>query len=149
MAKEPHIELLLGGVAAWNARRAQDNFKPDLSGINLPDLFEQTGRLDPISQTRIPLSGANFTHTNFEDTVLVNADLVGADFSSANLKGANFTNADLTKATFARAKFADLFVAIAHADFTGVGLNEAMLFPTIIPPEADESEHRKQYRRSP
>jgi len=135
MAKEPHIELLLGGVAAWNARRAQDNFKPDLSGINLPDLFEQTGRLDPISQTRIPLSGANFTHTNFEGTVLVNADLVGADFSSANLKGANFTNADLTEATFARAKFADHFVAIAHADFTGVGLNEALLFPTIIPPK--------------
>lgn len=133
MAKELHIEWLLEGVDAWNARRAQDNFTPDLSGVNLLQVFSETGNLDPISQTRIPLAGAQFTHANFKNTVLANADLIEADFTRADLRGADLTSADLTGAIFARAQFAAPRATMAHADFTGVAINNATLFPKVTP----------------
>jgi uncharacterized protein YjbI with pentapeptide repeats len=41
MANEQHLAWLKEGVEAWNARRARDDFIPDLSEANLlgADLF--------------------------------------------------------------------------------------------------------------
>ena len=39
MANEQHIEWLLEGVEAWNARREREDFVPNLAGVNLYKSF--------------------------------------------------------------------------------------------------------------
>ena len=75
MANSEHVEILQGGVIAWNTWRGENpNTIPDLTGANL-------------SMAR--LTGADLTKAN-----LTEADLTGANLTGADLTGANLTEAD-------------------------------------------------------
>ena len=118
MANPQHIEWLLEGVEAWNKRRSEDNFKPDLSGENLRELFEQAGRLS--SDGRMPLHRANLREAN-----LSRADLRGADLQRANLPRAQLWRADLQGANLQEANMRK--VHLEGANLRGANLQRADL----------------------
>ncbi len=110
MANQQHIDWLLEGVDAWNARRGQDDFIPDFSGADLTTILTQA---DIVVIDRIDLYSVNFS----------DADLTNTDLSNAYLESANLKNAILTKTNFANVAFgsADLEGAqIWGTNFSGI-----------------------------
>ncbi|MBL3565577.1 hypothetical protein JMM59_11270, partial [Rhodovulum sulfidophilum] len=73
MGNPQHLDWLLEGVEAWNARRELDAFIPDLSGMDIRGAFEKAGKLE---EGRIPLLRAKLGGAN-----LVRADLGGGETS--------------------------------------------------------------------
>ncbi|WP_392662947.1 pentapeptide repeat-containing protein [Amaricoccus sp. B4] len=74
MANPQHLEWLLEGVEAWNARREREDFVPGLSGAKLRGA---------------KLRGANLWGADLRGADLWGADLRGADLWGADLRGAN------------------------------------------------------------
>lgn len=116
MGNPQHLEWLLEGVMAWNARRERQEFTPDLSGMNIFKAFDDAGKLDEFG--RIPLQGvdleeADLTGTNLEKADLSVAELSHSDLIEANLHGASLMGADLAFANLDGADLdqADLFEA--------------------------------------
>ena len=91
MANEQHIEWLLEGVEAWNARREKDDFVPDFEGADFPRLFSSAGKIS-LKET-FNLLGANLSDAN-----LFGANLTRVILRGANLNRAHLGNADLTEA---------------------------------------------------
>lgn len=147
MANPQHVEWLLEGAEAWNARREREDFEPDFSGADLRDEFQTMRRknyeermLRPIELIGINLIGANLKNTILGDAELVgahlrDANLNGAYLYSANLAGSDLTDSDcfgadlaysnlagatLTGANFSRADLSGI-------DFTGIDLTETNL----------------------
>ena len=149
MAKTEHISWLLEGVDAWNERRSQHDFKPDLTSHDVYADFERTRNLD--DQKRIPLSGINLSGANLSDACLHTPfNTSGADLRRANLWHANLSRAELPNARLEHSKLqgavfrdADLRQARFHgsrmastsfvgadlfqANFAGVTMNNAVL----------------------
>ena len=123
MANPEHKKWLLEGVEAWNAKRQQAVFRPDLTGLNFREEFQREGKLDSDGQVRlsgIDLSGAKLFSANLKlarlyDANLGAADLTLADLTGAELDGANLKDADLTAA---KIQCADL----RHTDLIGANL---------------------------
>lgn len=149
MANPEHIQWLLEGVDAWNARRRADPFfEPNLSGENLHQHFRDSGKLLP--NGRIPLSSYNLNWSDFQKSRIVAADLDNADLVAANLNdtvlhdsnlaGARLDGADLTFANLDRANLAgarlpnvDLTRAnLVRADLRDANLTKAVLFETEL-----------------
>ena len=84
MANQKHIEWLLEGVDAWNARREREDFQPDFEGADISGEFGKRGKLG--EDGRVCLRGIDFS-----DADLRKADLRKADLSFANLTRANLT----------------------------------------------------------
>ncbi len=112
MANEQHIQWLLEGVEAWNARWKNDEDLhwelADLSSLDFHDLFEDTmdlPRMEPVPLARYFLVGSDLTEAN-----LWKVDLSKANLAVANLKGANLNTSDL--------RYAEL----EEADLTGASL---------------------------
>ena len=101
MAEQKHLEWLLEGVEAWNARRRTDPFTPDFSGADLDTLFRDAGKAN--ERHRIDLSGANFTRADFNAAKIVAADFINADLGYADLRDADFWFADFSNANMSRA----------------------------------------------
>ena len=137
MADAQHIQWLLEGVEAWNARREAggDLYEeiPDFSGVNLRVAFENAGQIK--GDEWIPLAGyelsgadltlsvlnrADLTRANLAIADLTDVDLTGADLTGANLANANLANADLTGADLTGAD-------LTGADLTGADLVRANL----------------------
>ena len=93
MAEQRHIELLLEGVEAWNRRREQEDFTPDLSGAGLYE-----ANLANANLSHACLINTNLFDTNLFNTNLFKAQLIGASLTDANLTSANLRNAILTNA---------------------------------------------------
>ena len=85
MANEQHIEWLLEGVEAWNARREREDFVPNLAGVNLYKKFQEAEKLD--SNGQIPLSGINLSSCADPSK----ADPISADLTDVYPSRANFT----------------------------------------------------------
>ncbi len=144
MANEQHIEWLQEGVEAWNARRLQDDFVPDLSGADLSgvDLSGANlsgANLSGANLTDANLSGANLSGANLTDANLSGANLSGANLNGADLNGADLNGADLNGADLNGAYFngADLNGAyLTGADLTGADLTSADL-PGVILADAN------------
>ena len=98
MANEQHIQWLLEGAEAWNARRMADSFTPDFSGTDLYKVFRNSEKLDSLG--RIPLAGINFENVLLSKSILANANLAGADLSFAHLHESILTNADMSNVEF-------------------------------------------------
>lgn len=106
MASKRHIRWLCEGVDAWNQRRREKPFKPDLSGIDLQEEFRKKNLLEGDGRANLAnydLSGANLFNaklgsTRMFDTRLQGADLTIAILSDAELDGADLSDADLTGA---------------------------------------------------
>ena len=106
MSNPEHVQWLLEGVGAWNNRRRETPFTPDLSGLNVHEVFEKEGRLHSdgnVFLNNINLSGAYLFNINLSYLRLYDADLTSANLMLAKLKGAllggaNLSSADLTAA---------------------------------------------------
>ncbi|MBU8923066.1 MAG: pentapeptide repeat-containing protein [Bacteroidales bacterium] len=117
MADQVHKEILVQGVAAWNAWR-QDN--PDIT----PDLSESNIRVKE-------LAGINFRGADLTRAILSGADLKGANLEGADLSGADLMEADLQGAWLSGADLgsANMMGAdLKKADLTGVNLENAILY---------------------
>ena len=154
MANPQHIEWLLEGVEAWNARRKNGEVeKPDFEGVDFYQAFHDAGKID--GESRIPLdkvdlscanlnganlSCANLSGANLSGAYLVNADLwraqaVEAKFWTAIISGARLDEANLTKASFINANLekANLMGAnLTEARLMGANLNNAVLMGAIL-----------------
>ncbi|MEL6280310.1 MAG: pentapeptide repeat-containing protein [Pseudomonadota bacterium] len=93
MANTEHLDWLSEGVDAWNRRRRESPFTPELGGADL------SGR----SLWRFNLRGANLRRADLHSVNLQHADLETADLSQANLYRADLRGARLERANFNRA----------------------------------------------
>jgi hypothetical protein len=94
MANPRHIEWLLEGVDAWNARYKREDFRPDFEGADLPAAFKAAGH-DP--KERLPLIGADL-----RGAALQRANLLGADLRVAVLQRADLQGADVSTIVYSR-----------------------------------------------
>ena len=106
MSNPEHVRWLLEGADAWNKRREETAFIPDLSGLNVREEFEKEGKLQndgSVFLNNIKLNGANLFNIDLSRARLYDADLSNANLMLANLKyalldGADLRSADLTAA---------------------------------------------------
>ena len=123
MANPQHVEWLLEGVEAWNARQAEggdlDRFKvdlkADLSDLDFGQLFANTGKSK--LNERIPLAGYDFSNANIVDANLTGADLTNTRFVGVDLAGASLATADLSGAIFFFSKL--IGADLSNTDLTG------------------------------
>lgn len=127
MANPQHIDWLLEGVEAWNARRERNDFVPDFEGADLgiarPLFRSQILRMQP-SGDQSPETWSNKirqTEANgFSELNLSNARLVGATVTNFHLLRASFENAPMRLADLSHS---DLSAAdLRHADLEGADL---------------------------
>ena len=135
MADEKHVKQLLEGAEAWNKwfwreRKRSRPFKPDLSGIDVWQIFQNAGKIEPDARPDLSnymfqfanfqqanigsttLNGANFHSTDFRganvyDSTMRSAQLYGADFRNAKVWGVDFTQAELRHAKFEGSTFTE------------------------------------------
>ena len=99
MADPQHIAWLKEGVGAWNARRQNQPFDPDLSDEDISSALGGHERED-IRQISVRLRDVNLSRANLRNSTLRNTDLTAARFYTANLNGANLEGSDFTGAYF-------------------------------------------------
>ena len=68
MADQQHIHWLFEGREEWNARRDENEFTPDFSGVDLYQAFRDENKLN--SDGDIPLAGFDLRRANFADSRL-------------------------------------------------------------------------------
>ena len=96
MADCKHLRWLLEGGESWNARREQEDFFSDFSGVDIYAEFREVGKLD--SDGNIPLSGINLRKADVQECCLCDPSWTkGVDFSFANLSSANLQYAQPAK----------------------------------------------------
>jgi|GEM_PF-5272078 len=76
MANEQHLKWLAEGVEAWNKRRKQEPFFPDLEAV----------KLGGVDLSGFDLKSANFQRADLENANLIDADLRLANFTRASLR---------------------------------------------------------------
>ena len=113
MPNPEHVGWLLEGADAWNKRREETAFIPDLSRLNVREEFEKEGKLQndgSVFLNNIKLNGANLFNIDLSRARLYDADLSNANLMLANLKYALLDGSDLRSAdlTAAKIKGADL-----------------------------------------
>lgn len=93
MANPKHLSWLHEGVEAWNRRRNQKLFAPDLSSadVRAGSRSDAFAMLLPVDLNNIDLSNAALAESKFENT-----KLRGANFGQAQLQEANLLRSDLT-----------------------------------------------------
>ena len=156
MANPEHIQWLLEGVDAWNERRIDTPFTPDLSDVDITLEFEKDGQYVTYVEIgegeflthleRIQLSGVNFTGADLSGACLDLANLSGAILKEATLVGtylsdANLTKADLTNANVDKANLSDAELAGVALD--GTAIWKARLYGQSI---AHDPYRSSQYR---
>lgn len=118
MANQQHIAWLLEGVGSWNARREEDDFRPDFEGADLGEADLRGADLREANLEGADLTGANLRGADLWEANLREADLEGADLRVANVGGANLRGADLRGANL---EGADIW----EADLRSTDLREA------------------------
>ena len=99
MGNETHIQWLLEGREAWNARRESQDFCPDFWSVDIPERFQEAGKLDHngrVSLARFNLDDAVFRGANLKQVNLGQALLRRAKMTGARLSGTSFNQADLS-----------------------------------------------------
>ena len=156
MANKEHLAWLGDGVEAWNARREQVEFTPDLhrarlahaqlSGANLSyaDLSNAILTDADLSSAdlsgKVTLSGAKLGYATLTGAILRDVDLTRADLTRATLTGAilrdvNLTRADLTRATLTDSTLIDVDLTRAKlidADLIGARLDRTDLSKSVL-----------------
>lgn len=97
-----HLTWLLEGVESWNRRRHEEDFRPNLEGVDINKAF---GGFTLGSRSRVPLGevdlsgailkGANLSYGNLEGANLALADLSGANLTWCNIDDAHMPGAVL------------------------------------------------------
>ena len=116
MANPEHVKWLLEGVEAWNQRRRENPFVPDLSSVNISLEFAKKRIIKYLD--RLDLSGINLRNANLKSTYLINIVLDDADLREAELicskiwhckargvfmPDAKLQNADISETDFSKA----------------------------------------------
>lgn len=136
MANQQHLEMLNGGVPAFQAWQARHRIPEiDLSHADLRGLDLQG----------VEFAGVNLAGANLEGAVLKNAKLTfanlqaailrGANLEEANFSGANLSGADLSSVAARRAQFTNATLVrtsleganLEHAQFGNATLEGAIL----------------------
>lgn len=130
MAEIDHIKLLSRGVTAWNDARANADFLPDLSHVEIRDVV---------------LRGADFRGAEFDGARLFNVDArearfrearlnglraVAVTFERSDLKGAELKGADFTRSSFRNADLSQVVtfdLKFRHCDLVGARFDGAEL----------------------
>ena len=112
MANQTHIEWLLEGVSAWNARRAQGNFQPDFEEADISGEFGKRGKLG--DDGRVCLRGINLRGADLRKADLHRADLHKADLRKADLHSADLGKADLSFANLTNANLTETILIEAN-----------------------------------
>ena len=132
MADPEHIQWLLEGVDAWNARRESCHFVPDLKDVNLrwknltgADL--SFAHLEGANLSRVRLEGAESSLLNarLEGAILDNSLFKGANLALANLSNARLYKADLRGADLTNARLEGAYMNFAKLE--GANLDSARL----------------------
>ena len=141
MADQSHVDWLREGVEAWNARRASNDFDPDLSGVKLDSLPDLQGcNLEKANLQDAVLIGVDLSESNLANADLRNVSAWNARFYNAILYGANLQQADLMGVDFSSAilQRADLTKArltladLSDADIRFAAVADARLETTIL-----------------
>ena len=139
MASPEHLTWFLEGVAKWNARRKQNDVKPDLSHENLTKALGGVHRTDVIGPVSTDLRHVNLSGVNLEGSTLRNTDLSKGQLSLARLAGADLEGSILTGwaiavclrgAKLGHATLAD--VTVFRSNFTSAQLHGANLTGTTL-----------------
>ena len=143
MSNPEHVEWLFDGVQKWNARRVDQPFTPDLSGVDVtaellahnapksvsgdPDLTNvnlSQANLADCDFSNCTLSLSSFKGADLTKTRLVNSNLISADLSHATLKDADLSSARLIDATLERANLEGCILRGANIAYTNlIGAN--------------------------
>ena len=129
MGSSQHIHWLIAGVEAWNKRRAEEKFTPDLQNEDITGLFggvhspSTLNPPDPVLRG-INLSDAKLNNAVFENFDLSDSNFAGAYLDNARLSGSQFTNtsfygthlncAKLIRCNLAGTKFQMAWLQSAH-----------------------------------
>lgn len=135
MAKIPHIELLCRGVKAWNARREDEYFVPDLTHIDL-----RNADLRGADLSAVDFDGSRMINVDLRDANLAHARLNGVNvtrvhFGMANLTSVEFKGADFTRVCFVRAvvdQAVGLDMKVRHGNYTDARLRGCRLEMTHL-----------------
>ena len=139
MANREHIDMLLEGVDAWNEKRRESDFTPDLSNIDLWVEFQKAGLLEhntAIPLRRVNFSGANLIGSSMTRAILVDANLERARLIVADLRGSNLDGTKLRGADLTGAKIdgADL----VYADLIGANLTRTRPWKALLYEDTDK-----------
>lgn len=136
MAEIEHIKLLCQGVTAWNDARAKEDFRPDLSHVEIRDAVlagcDFRGvEFDGARFFNVDAKQARFQKARLNGLRAVTTSFEGSELRAAELKGADFTRScfravDLSDAVSFDLKFrhSDL----SGARFAGAGLESAHFY---------------------
>ena len=132
---QEHVKWLKEGVEAWNRRREQEDFIPDLSdaylfrydlrGANLRHADLRSANLRHVN-----LSGANLRHADLRGAKLCDAALIGTHLNHAKLRDADLSDAELCDADLRGAKLINsnlIYAKLIDADLTYAKLKRADL----------------------
>lgn len=135
MANPQHVEWLKKGVAAWNRRRQEKPFTPDLSGLDLSNAGREFPALWDARSLRASLRGANLKEADLRNAELLKAtlqeadlrraELRGADLEAANLRGTDLRGADIEAANLRGASLVG--ANLRNAKLRGANLQGAVL----------------------
>jgi uncharacterized protein YjbI with pentapeptide repeats len=123
MAKPEHRELLGRGVAAWNAWRARQAERPDLSDAPLRGL----------DLSGYDLSAADLRRADLRGTNLAQANLSGAHLEAANLFKAVLDGADLAAAFLHDARFLNCAQLVVARNWSSAYRDETLACGAAIP----------------
>lgn len=151
MADPEHLSWLSEGVDAWNRRRRESPFTPDLAGAELSGRSLWRFNLRGAVLRRADLHLANLQHADLEAADLTQANLYRTDLRGARLERANFNRATLKRGKMercdlrgARLDGADLsFARFDDADLRGADLRAWFAAKQDEPRNAFEAAFRK------
>jgi uncharacterized protein YjbI with pentapeptide repeats len=123
MPNADHIDTLRQGVAAWNAWRAEQRIRPDLSGAGLRG-FDLSG---------FDLSRADLRNSDLRGTNLSQSNLSGAHLEQANLFKAVFDDADLAGAFLYEAQFLNCAQLAVTRNWQSAFRDEALACGASLP----------------
>ena len=140
MANPQHIAWLREGAEAWNRRRQEEPFTPDLSAEDISLALGGHDRED-IRQISVHLRGVNLSGANLKQAILRDTDLTGAALLQTDLSRARLIGSDLSRATLVDSKlwqtnlrstkFIDArlwMVELSHAILVGANLTGAQFY---------------------
>ena len=157
------MEWLLTGHEQWNNRRKALDFKPELGGIQMSQVFRDRGRIredGTANLSHYDLSGANLRFAmmpgvNFAEAKLCGADLREAmvpyaDFTEASLDASDCREATLCGSSFHKASLrganltgADLYLTeLVGCNLSGTRIWESTLF---FPPHLPEKRPQPEF----
>ena len=100
MGNSQHVKWLREGVNAWNKRRIENPFNPDLQNEDISGLFDVEHSPLLVKPPVPVLKGIDLSDADLSGSVLENLDLSGSNFRNAILNNARLSGSSLIDSTF-------------------------------------------------